>query len=85
MWLSGQLHAMAYVPRGKIPRYPLNRRLGGSQYQVGFFEEEIFTQRREWNHDSSTAQPTAESLSSLSYPGVGNSVHAFFTKPYSKI
>jgi hypothetical protein len=31
MGVSGQLHALAALPQGKIPRYPLDRRLGGPQ------------------------------------------------------
>jgi hypothetical protein len=28
---SGQLHALAALPQGKSPWYPLDRRMGGSQ------------------------------------------------------
>jgi hypothetical protein len=31
MEVSGQLHAPAVFPRGKGRRYPLDRRLGGTQ------------------------------------------------------
>jgi hypothetical protein len=37
---GGQLHAPAALPRGKSPRYPLDRRLGGAQSQSGRFGEE---------------------------------------------
>jgi hypothetical protein len=31
MEVSGQLHALAALPRGSRPRYPMDRRLGGPQ------------------------------------------------------
>jgi hypothetical protein len=33
MEVSGQLHDPAALPPGKHPRYPLDRRLGGSQWR----------------------------------------------------
>jgi hypothetical protein len=33
--VSGQVHASAALPRGKSPRYPLNRGLGGAQNRSG--------------------------------------------------
>jgi len=35
MELTGQLHGPAALPRGKSPRYPLDRRLGGPQSRSG--------------------------------------------------
>jgi len=40
MEVSGQLHTLAALPSGKIPRYPLDRRLGGSQCWCGGGGEE---------------------------------------------
>jgi hypothetical protein len=37
---SGQLHTSPALPRGKSPRYPLNRRLGGPQSRSERFGEE---------------------------------------------
>jgi hypothetical protein len=33
--VSGQLHAQAALPRGKIPQYPLDRRMGGPHNHSG--------------------------------------------------
>jgi hypothetical protein len=33
--VSGQLHALAALLLGKVPQYPLNKRLGGPQNQSG--------------------------------------------------
>jgi hypothetical protein len=33
--VCGQFHALAASPPGKIPKYPLDRRLGGLQSQSG--------------------------------------------------
>jgi hypothetical protein len=38
--VSGQLHALAALPPGKSPRYPLERRLGGPQSRSGRSGEE---------------------------------------------
>jgi hypothetical protein len=35
MEVRGQLHALATLPRGKSPRYPLNMRLGRPQNLSG--------------------------------------------------
>jgi hypothetical protein len=35
MEVSGQLHALAALPPGKSPWYPLDRRLGGPQTRYG--------------------------------------------------
>jgi hypothetical protein len=40
MGVSGQLHALADLPQGKSPRYPLDRRLGGPQSRYGRCGEE---------------------------------------------
>jgi hypothetical protein len=40
MEVSGQLHALAALPPGKEPWYPLDRRLGGSQSRSGRGGEE---------------------------------------------
>jgi hypothetical protein len=40
MEVSGQLHAPAALPQGNHPRYPLDRRLSGSQSLSGRFGEE---------------------------------------------
>jgi hypothetical protein len=40
MELSGQFHAPAALSRGKSPRYPLDRRLGGPQSRSGRGGEE---------------------------------------------
>jgi hypothetical protein len=40
MQVSGQLHALAALPLGKNPWYPMDRRLGGSQSQFGCGGEE---------------------------------------------
>jgi hypothetical protein len=40
MDLSGQRHAPAALPPGKIPLYPLDRRLGGPRRQSGRGDEE---------------------------------------------
>jgi hypothetical protein len=40
MEVSGQLHAPALYPKGKSPRYPLGRRLGGPQSRSGCDGEE---------------------------------------------
>jgi hypothetical protein len=50
-------------PWGKIPRYPLDMRLGGPQGQSGYYrEEEISCPYRESNPDSSAVQPLVWSL-----------------------
>jgi hypothetical protein len=47
----GQPHALAALPQGKNPRYPLNMRLSDSQSRSGPFEErEGFTSCRELNN-----------------------------------
>jgi hypothetical protein len=40
MEVSGQLHALAALPLGKEPPYPLDRRLGGPQSRSGRGGEE---------------------------------------------
>jgi hypothetical protein len=40
MVVSDQLHALAALPRGKIYRYPMNRRLGEFESQFGCCGEE---------------------------------------------
>jgi hypothetical protein len=40
MEVSGQLHALAFLPQGKSPWYPLDRRLDGPQSQSGCGGEE---------------------------------------------
>jgi len=40
MDVSGQLHDLAALPRGKDPDNPLERRLGGPQRQSGCGDEE---------------------------------------------
>jgi hypothetical protein len=44
MEVSGQLYAPAALPPGKIPRYPLDRRLGGPQSGYGRGSEEKYSQ-----------------------------------------
>jgi hypothetical protein len=41
MEMSGQLHAPAALTMGKYPRYPLDRKLGGSQRSSGHGGKEI--------------------------------------------
>jgi hypothetical protein len=42
-WVSAQLHALAALPRGKEPQYPLDRWLGGPQSRSGrSVEEKVF-------------------------------------------
>jgi hypothetical protein len=58
--MSGQLHAPAALLRGKNPRYPLGRRLGGPQNRSGRRGEEknlALTGTR--NFDPSAVQPLA--------------------------
>jgi hypothetical protein len=38
--MNGRIHAPAALPPGKIPRYPLSRRLGGPQNRSGQRGEE---------------------------------------------
>jgi hypothetical protein len=40
MEVSGQFYAMDALHPGEEPKYPLNRKLGGSQNQSGWFVEE---------------------------------------------
>jgi hypothetical protein len=40
MEVNDQLHAPASFPRGKSPRYPLDRRLGGAQNRSEWSGEE---------------------------------------------
>jgi hypothetical protein len=50
-------------PRGKSPRYPLDRRLGGPQSQSGRFGEmKILDPHRDSNSDSSVVQPVASQI-----------------------
>jgi hypothetical protein len=50
--MSGQLHALA--PQGNVPRYPLDKRLGGAQSQSACRgEEKISCQCRESKSDRS--------------------------------
>jgi hypothetical protein len=44
MYVSGQLHAPAALPQGKISWYPLDRRLGGPQSRSGCSGEEKISQ-----------------------------------------
>jgi hypothetical protein len=44
MEVSGQLHALAALPQGKSPCYPLDRRLGGLQSRSGPGGEEKISQ-----------------------------------------
>jgi hypothetical protein len=65
MEVSGQLHVQAALPRGKRPRYPLDRRLGGPQSWCGRCGEEK-TPCRESNPGLSARSPW---LYRLSCPG----------------
>jgi hypothetical protein len=47
--VSGQLHALAALPRGKRPRYPLDKRLGESQSRSGRCGKGKILHRRELN------------------------------------
>jgi hypothetical protein len=48
MVMSGLLHAPAALPPGKIPRYPLDTRLGGNQRRSGGYgEEQMYLQLTE--------------------------------------
>jgi hypothetical protein len=40
MEVSGQIHTRAALPQRKSPRYPLDRRLSGSQSRSGRGDEE---------------------------------------------
>jgi hypothetical protein len=40
MEVSGQLHSLTPLLRGKCPQYPLDKRLGGAQNRSGRFGEE---------------------------------------------
>jgi hypothetical protein len=61
-WLevSGQLQARPLYPRGKRPRYPLDRRLGGPQSQSGpRGEEKILDSTGTRTPTPSVVQPVA--------------------------
>jgi len=60
MEMSGQRHALAALPPGKKPRYPLHRRLGGPQSWFEILEDKnvLFLAGFEpW-----TLQPVSQSL-----------------------
>jgi hypothetical protein len=57
---TGQLHAPVVLQPGKQPRYPLYRRLGGSQSRSGRSgEEKISYPYQESNPESSVVQSVA--------------------------
>jgi hypothetical protein len=66
MEVSGQLHVPAALPPGKVPRYPLDRRLGGPQSRSGRCGEE----KNLALHGNRTriVQPVATPLYGLSHP-----------------
>jgi hypothetical protein len=60
MEVSGQLHAPAALPRGKSPRYPLDRTLDGSQSRFGWLgDDKILDAYRDSNSDPSVVQAVA--------------------------
>jgi hypothetical protein len=61
MEASVQFHASTALPQGKSPRYPLDRRLGGTQSSSGRGgEETIPNPRRESNPRTPIVQPVAQ-------------------------
>jgi hypothetical protein len=67
MEVSGQIHAPAALPRGKEPRYPLDRRLGGPQSQCGRRGENSWPYL-DSNSDPSVVQPVASRYTDLVIP-----------------
>jgi len=60
MEVSGQIHAPAALPRGKTPRYPFDRRLGGPQSRS--IEEKNSYPRRESSPDHPIVQPVVSRI-----------------------
>jgi hypothetical protein len=58
--VSGQIHTLVTLPWGKSHRYPLDRKLGGPQSQIGRHgKEKILDPYWDSNSDHSVAQPVA--------------------------
>jgi hypothetical protein len=70
MEVSGQLHAPAALHKGKKPRYPVDRRLGGPQSRSkhGVEEKNSHPQPGIYNTRSSDRPARSKSLYWLSYP-----------------
>jgi hypothetical protein len=71
MEVSGQLHALAALPQGKSPWYPLDRRMDGPQSQSKHSVEERISQPH-WdsNPDHLIAQPIASVYTDWSTPAL---------------
>jgi hypothetical protein len=70
MEVSGQLHAPAASPPGKVPLVPLDRRLGGHHSRSGHGVEERNSQPPPGIETRSSDRPArSQSLYRLSYPG----------------
>jgi hypothetical protein len=59
-------------PRGKSPRYPLDRRLGGPQSRSGRFGEEKILDPTGTNSDPSVVQPVASRNTDFAIPVIIN-------------
>jgi hypothetical protein len=70
--VSGQLHAPTALPRGKSPRYPLDRRLGGPQSGLDDLEKRKFLTPPGLELQSLSRPARSQSLYRLRYSGSGN-------------
>jgi hypothetical protein len=65
-------------PQGKIPRYPLDRRLGGPQSRSGWlWEKKILDPSRTRNSDRSVVQPIA-----IRYTDCATAAHSLITETF---
>jgi hypothetical protein len=77
--VSGSYTSQQLYPRGKRPRYPLDRRLGGLQSRSGHYGEENILTLPGLEHRSLGRPARSQALYRLRYPG------STYTRWYQKV